>query len=154
FQSLKASPEARYGGDFVIPVVVHVVYNTTAQQISLAQVQSQIDALNHDYYATNPDISSVPAEFSGAVTNVPVAFGLAQRTPGCGSTNGIEYVSTSVTGFTFDDQVKYASSGGADAWPATDYLNVWVCALTGGLLGYAQFPSGASATDGVVVDYR
>jgi hypothetical protein len=30
------------------------------------------------------------------------------------------------------------------------YLNLWVCPLGGGLLGYAQFPGGAAATDGVV----
>ena len=33
----------------VIPVVVHVVYNTPSQYISDAQVQSQIDALNRDF---------------------------------------------------------------------------------------------------------
>ena len=34
----------------------------------------------------------------------------------------------------------------------TKYLNMWVCALSGGLLGYAQFPGGPSATDGVVIN--
>jgi hypothetical protein len=33
-------------------------------------------------------------------------------------------------------------------------LNVWVCPLGGGLLGYAQFPGGPALTDGVVVNYR
>ena len=31
---------------------------------------------------------------------------------------------------------------------------MWVCPLTGGLLGYAQFPGGPAATDGVVINYR
>ena len=31
------------------------------------------------------------------------------------------------------------------------YLNTWVGPLTGGLLGYAQFPGGPAATDGVVI---
>jgi hypothetical protein len=33
-------------------------------------------------------------------------------------------------------------------------MNLWVCALSGGLLGYAQFPGGPVATDGVVINYR
>src|SRR5689334_14628829 len=36
-----------------IPVVVHVVYNTPEQNISDAQVQTQIDVLNEDYTASN-----------------------------------------------------------------------------------------------------
>jgi hypothetical protein len=40
---------------------------------------------------------------------------------------------------------------GVAAWPRDDYLNLWVCALEGGLLGYSQFPGGAAATDGVVI---
>jgi hypothetical protein len=37
------------------------------------------------------------------------------------------------------------------AWPCEHYLNLWVAPLGGGLLGYAQFPGGDPATDGVVV---
>ncbi|PSL50288.1 hypothetical protein CLV51_1011632 [Chitinophaga niastensis] len=35
-------------GSIEIPVVVNVLYRTTAQNVSLAQVQSQINALNKD----------------------------------------------------------------------------------------------------------
>ena len=49
--------------------------------------------------------------------------------------------------------MKYASSGGSNAWPTNQYLNIWVCNMSGGLLGYAQFPGGAAATDGVVIGY-
>ncbi|TBR18749.1 MAG: zinc metalloprotease, partial [Chitinophagaceae bacterium] len=31
-------------------------------------------------------------------------------------------------------------------------LNIWVCNLGGGILGYAQFPGGNPATDGIVLD--
>ena len=50
-------------------------------------------------------------------------------------------------------RVKFAASGGAEAWPADRYLNIWVCHLND-LLGYAQFPGGPPQTDGVVIDYR
>src|SRR4028119_1470373 len=44
-----------------IPVVVHVVWNTAQQNISDDQIRSQIDVLNQDFRATNPDIGQVPA---------------------------------------------------------------------------------------------
>src|SRR5687768_1703095 len=38
-----------------IKTVVNVVYRTEAQNISAAQINSQIAALNKDFRATNPD---------------------------------------------------------------------------------------------------
>lgn len=46
-----------------IPVVVHVVWNTVAQNISDAQIATQIDVLNRDFRRTNPDVSTTPAPF-------------------------------------------------------------------------------------------
>jgi hypothetical protein len=53
----------------------------------------------------------------------------------------------------FSEDAKYDSLGGKNAWPADRYLNIWVCELFPGLLGYAQFPGDAAATDGVVITY-
>ena len=51
--------------------------------------------------------------------------------------------------------MKSSSSGGIDPWPQEDYLNIWVCNLSGGILGYATPPSGFNnPSDGVVVGYR
>ncbi|WP_230413103.1 zinc metalloprotease [Paraburkholderia antibiotica] len=136
-----------------IPVVVHVVYNTDAQNISDAQIHSQIDVLNRDYRKKNADAGSVPAAFQPLAADCRIEFALASTDPGGAATNGITRTKTSSTGFTDDDKVKAASTGGADAWPATKYLNLWVCPLDGGLLGYAQFPGGPAATDGVVILY-
>ena len=78
---------------------------------------------------------------------------MAQRDPNGAATNGIIHKATTVTTFNFDDKVKYTASGGDNAWPSNSYLNIWSCNLGGGLLGYAQFPGGANATDGVVILY-
>ena len=48
---------------------------------------------------------------------------------------------------------RRASTGGIPPFSPKTHLNLWVCALTGGLLGYAQFPGGPAATDGVVINY-
>ena len=136
-----------------IPVVVHVLYNTSAQNLSDAQVQSQIDVLNADYHKLNADRSKVPAAFAGLIADAGVQFVLAKRDPSGNATTGIVHKSTTATSFDDTDKMKHSSTGGDDAWPAAAYLNLWSCNLGGGLLGYAQFPGGPAATDGVAILY-
>ncbi len=136
-----------------IPVVFHVVYANSTQNISDARIQSQLAQLNADYARLNSDASSTPSIFTGVAANTEVQFCLAQRDPNGAATTGIVRKSTTTASFTDNDGVKYSSSGGDNAWPAASYLNIWTCNLGGGLLGYAQFPGGAAATDGVVVLY-
>lgn len=137
-----------------IPTVVHVIYRTTAENISDAQVQSQIDVLNADFSASNPDLNLTPALFQPLIGNVEVQFCLAQRTPAGQSTTGITRKSTTVSSWGTNDNVKRSSQGGVDPWNPSQYLNIWVCNIGGGILGYAQFPGGSASTDGVVLDYR
>lgn len=136
-----------------IPVVVHVLYNTTSQNISDAQIRSQIDVLNEDFRRLNADKANTPAAFASSAADVEINFCLAGKDPNGAATTGIIRKSTTVTSFSDNDGVKYNSSGGDNAWPAGSYLNLWVCNLGGGLLGYAQFPGGPAATDGVVILY-
>ncbi|MEI6312149.1 MAG: M43 family zinc metalloprotease [Bacteroidota bacterium] len=136
-----------------IPVVVHVVYNTTTQNISDAQIASQISILNKDFRKLNTDAALIPSIFTSVSADCEVNFCMAQRTPTGAATNGIVRVSTATTSFIDDDRVKSSTTGGSTAWDATKYLNIWVCNLGGGLLGYAQFPGGPAATDGVVINY-
>lgn len=134
-----------------IPVVVHVVWNVASENISDAQVSSQIDALNRDYGAQNADRATTPDCWKGLVTDAQIRFHLARVDPSGAATNGIKRAQTAKTGFDNDDSVKSSAQGGADAWPTDRYLNLWACTLGGGLLGYAQFPGGPPATDGVVI---
>ncbi|HET6243764.1 MAG: T9SS type A sorting domain-containing protein [Bacteroidetes bacterium] len=138
-----------------IPVVVHVVYNTTSQNISDAQIQSQIKILNDDFRRLNADKSNTPSTFTSVAADSEINFCMATKDPNGATTTGITRTSTSVTSFDQTNKMKYNSSGGKDAWPAGSYMNIWVCNLGGGLLGYAQFPgSGSAATDGVVVGFN
>ncbi|MCK6601643.1 MAG: T9SS type A sorting domain-containing protein [Bacteroidetes bacterium] len=140
-----------------IPVVVHVVYNTSAQNISDAQIQSQITVLNQDFrrLINTPGYSSDPVS-----SDTQIEFFLATTDPNGNATNGITRTSTTKTSFTHNNDVKFTSNGGQDYWDNQRYLNIWVCNLSGGLLGYAQFPeySGTNgpytpSTDGVVIHY-
>ncbi len=134
-----------------IPVVVHVVHRTAEENISDAQVKSQIVALNRDYRAENTDKSEVPAAWKSLVTDSKIQFALATKDPSGKPTSGITRTATQATSFGADDTVKSKSTGGVNAWPSDRYLNIWTCSLGGGLLGYAQFPAGPAKTDGVVI---
>jgi hypothetical protein len=127
-----------------VKTIVHVVYKTDEQNISQSQIESQIKALNKDFRATNPDRKQTPEPWKGLVTDTHIQFRLAKVTR----------TKTSKNGFSFDDGVKATATGGIPPQDPTTHLNMWVCALTGGLLGYAQFPGGPAATDGVVINYR
>ena len=129
-------------GIVYIPVVVNVVYSTSAQNISQAQIQSQIDVLNADYAGTNSDINKVPSNFTGVKAgDTHIRFILDK----------VVRRQTSKSSFTTNDAMKKAATGIAPTSPTTK-LNMWSCNLSGGVLGYAQFPGGNSATDGVVID--
>lgn len=157
-QWLNMHPDAsikKAGTILKIPVVIHVVYNNTNENISDAQAISQIDVLNEDYRKLNSDTGNVPLWFQPIAADVEVEFILAVRDPDGNSTSGITRTSTNSSSFSTNDNVKFSSSGGKDGWPNSDYLNFWVCDLSGGLLGYATPPGfGSSSTDGVVCDYE
>jgi hypothetical protein len=138
---------------FQISVVVHIVYNTPEQNISKSQVTSQIKVLNRDFRAKNPDRSKTPIPWKGLVADAMIEFALADRAPDGSPSEGITRTQTEVEEFLDDDGVKLSTRGGIDPWPTDKYLNIWVCPLSGGLLGYAQFPGGPEASDGVVITH-
>ena len=137
-----------------IPVVVHVVYNTTAENISDAQIQSQITVLNQDFRKLNADAANTPSAFAGLAGDANIEFCLASVDPNGNATSGILRVPTSATSFGTNNTVKSSASGGSNPWNAGKYLNLWVCDISGSILGYAQFPGGSASTDGVVCDYQ
>ncbi|MCS6822665.1 MAG: M43 family zinc metalloprotease [Cytophagaceae bacterium] len=132
-----------------VNVVVHVIYKTAAENISLAQIESQITALNKDFSATNADISNVPSAFSGLIGNPNFVFEL----------KGVTRKSTTKSSFTISDDdekaLKLSMFGGTDAWPPDRYLNIWVCNISGPTLGYAYGSAAAGEWyDGVVISYK
>ena len=139
-------------GITTIAVVVHIVYRTKAENISNAQAKTQIAALNKDFRARNPDRSKVPSPFKPLVADARIEFTLANKDPNGSPTSGISRRKTTKSSFShIDDDVKSKATGGIDPWDTKRYLNIWVCTLRGGLLGYAQFPGGPPETDGAVI---
>lgn len=152
------------GGTFTIPVVVHVVWNISAENVPTATINALIDQLNEDFSGTNGDIGQVRPAFNAAVGNPAFQFCLAQVDPSGNPTTGIVRVQTTDTWFDPDnetDDMKYAPVG-SPAWDPTSYLNIWICDITSGAaggfitVGYAYLPVGGvvgSDFDGLVIDY-
>lgn len=141
-------------GIITIPVVIHIVYNTNEENIPDSRVLEQLQVLNRDYRSKNTDGNNVPAPFQQFRADVGIEFCLANIDPEGNVTSGITRTQTTKTSFTINDDVKFNSSGGHNAWNSTKYLNIWVCNLEGNYMGFAQFPGGAPETDGLVIDYQ
>lgn len=122
---------------FTIETIVHVVHRTDEENVSDEQVQSQIDVLNRDFRALNEDRENVPEPWKSLAGDAKIEFALGE----------IQRHETSAEAFGADDSVKRE----VPPVEPDNKLNVWVCSLSGGLLGYAQFPGGPKDSDGVVV---
>ncbi|ROI03530.1 zinc metalloprotease [Chryseobacterium sp. G0240] len=131
-------------GSVEIPVVFNVIYNTSAQNVSDARLQSQIDILNKDYAGTNSNIGNTPAEFVPVKAgDTKIRFRLAKTVR----------KQSSVTSWNPDENKMKSASNGIAATSPDNYLNIWIVNnMTGGTLGYAYYPGTISAAlDGVVL---
>lgn len=135
-----------------IPVVVHILYHYPSEKISDAVVQSQITALNKYFRRRNADTTSTPDYFRAVAADCEIEFQLAISDPRRRSTTGIIRKYTPVTKWTSDDQVKFSSQMGDDAWDSKSYLNIWVCNLDK-FAGYSSVPGGDPAKDGLVIGF-
>jgi len=142
------TPEAKAARAVItIPVVVHIVYNTDRENISDAQIQSQIDVMNEDFRRTNSDADNSWSQ----AADVEIEFCMATVDPDGNETDGITRKSSTRASWGQSADLKNTSRGGVSPWNPREYMNMWVANLGGGLLGYAQFPGGNLATDGVVM---
>jgi len=157
-----------------IPVVIHVIYKNTHQNIGVgtnisnAQIEDALKILNEDYSKTNPEYPNPPRNtFLNYWGNPDMKFCLATTDPSGNSTNGITRTSTTIADWDADDNfesnaMKKTVNGGMDAWNPSKYLNIWVCNLSnssggGQTLGYAYLPglsSWNSWKDGLVIDFQ
>ncbi|MCK5924029.1 MAG: hypothetical protein KAG66_24050, partial [Methylococcales bacterium] len=152
---------AKYGNQktaavVTVPVVVHVVYKNSTENITDAQIMSQIAALNQDYRRQNSDTGNTPNDFASIVADTEIEFCLASIDPQGNATTGITRTMTS-TAQIGNSGVHYTAQDGKDGWDPASYLNFWVCEITSGgfILGYATPPgTAAPAEDGCVMDYR
>src|SRR5690554_5268134 len=150
------------GGANVIPVIFHVITDGAGgDNLSAAAIQAQLDQLNIDY-------ANLAGSSYSSAADTQLQFCLAQVDENGVQLNepGINRVTTygggPFTKNTIENSIKAATQ-----WDPEQYMNIWTANISGGILGYAQFPDpagtgldgldpddvpvGAANTDGVVI---
>lgn|GEM_PF-1549810 len=131
-----------------LPVVVHIIHNNGAENISDARVLTAIQHLNEAFANSGYYDPS-----SGVNTNIQ--FCLAKRDPSGNLTNGI---TRNVSSYTNMNGPEYYSSDLAvkniNRWDPTCYINIWlVNNIPGAVAGYAYLPfSHGRPEDGIVME--
>ena len=156
---------------FNVPVIVHIVHDGeslgTGTNISLERVLSQLEVLNEDFNRLNADTVNTPAEFMDVAGRMNINFlpALVDEAGEMLTEPGVHRIDRNIMGFDAPPYTHYYFSSviqPATFWNPDDYFNIWVCDLSGGLLGVAQFPEAAlpdlppnspPETDGIIIRY-
>ena len=156
---------------FNVPVIVHIVHDGeslgTGTNISLERVLSQLEVLNEDFNRLNADTVNTPTEFMDVAGRMNINFlpALVDEAGEMLTEPGVHRIDRNIMGFDAPPYTHYYFSSviqPATFWNPDDYFNIWVCDLSGGLLGVAQFPEAAlpdlppnspPETDGIIIRY-
>ncbi len=125
--------------NITIPVYFHIIL-PNANDVTDKQIQDQLNVLNSDFNSRNTNLlPSGATNFVNDATITDINFTLS----------GIVRHNDATSSWGTNDSVKRSYP---PLSPSTQ-LNIWVCNIGGGILGYAQFPGGSPSTDGVVLLY-
>ena len=103
----KSSVTYRDGDTLTIPVVVHIVYNNDAQNLSDDLINTQMKALNADFLRENDNADETRPIFQDIAGTASIEFKLANIDPNGNSTSGITRTQTSVESFINFDIAAY-----------------------------------------------
>lgn len=139
---------------YTIPVVFHVFYTNSYENISRDQILDQLRILNEDYSFTNNNKKSIRSQFVGVAADCQIKFVLANLDPNGNCTEGINRIASS-KGVEVDRTTEDVKTH--IQWDYRKYLNIWVVTSIAGsgqgtTLGYAQFPwQNTPSRDGIVI---
>ncbi len=164
---------------YSIPVIFHVMHQNESvgvgNNISYAQILSQMTVLNEDYNRKNPDAANTLSNFVSVAASANIRFVLAPIDP-----NGRQLTEAGVERLPISKRMWDLNEFNQQIAPRTiwnpnQYLNIWVVdSLTvngSGFVGYGQFPqisatdlaglpsevflpTANASTDGVVIDHN
>ncbi|TRW22739.1 T9SS type A sorting domain-containing protein [Flavobacterium zepuense] len=158
--SVKKGPQTV--GNYVIPVVVHVMHKGealgTGTNITDEQIKAQIKALNEDYRKLSGEAGS------GIGIDTGIEFALAVRDPQGNCTNGITRTDMTGVALYMNSGVAYDTQNGLsdtalkalDYWNSNQYYNIWIVSEFDNdespWSGYAYFSAAhGQAYDGAVI---
>ncbi len=169
-QSLIAAPRQQRGNTtLTVPVVIHVMHTGgevgSAYNPNDATLSGAINYLNQVFAGTYNGMEG--AVEGGGVVNMNLTFVLAQRTPSCGATNGIDRVNASfIPGYAASGVKLNGTTGCSDIdlkdfarWNPAEYYNIWIVnkidgndGTTGSFIaGYSFYPGSPPSLDGIVM---
>jgi len=143
---------------YIIPIVFHVIHTNGSENISMAQIQNQIDILNEDFSLNNANKVNIRSVFKNIAADCQIEFKLAKLDPNGNCTDGVNRVYSPLH---VDARDNIKGITGA-RWDNRKYLNVWTVSsianqsgAVGTTLGYAYLPQtlqqGLSNLDGIVM---
>ena len=144
--------QGRSGGTdpFTLPVVVHIIHQNGAENISDESVELGIERLNEAF-------SNSAAYNTPDGVNTQIQFCLARQDENGDLSSGITRVSSNLTDHFVPSQSELLKN--LIRWNTELYVNIWVVASITrdpdqtGVIGYATFPaSHGTAMDGLVVE--
>ncbi|TXC85306.1 M43 family zinc metalloprotease [Luteibaculum oceani] len=149
-KKIQASSDEKTGAKsnhLVVPIVFHIIHDGGSENISDAQIKSEVANLNLRYNNEMWDTTEVAPAFKGIIADVGIEFRLPTKDPQGECTTGIIRYRDSRTS-SAGDEVKQGRQ-----WDARKYLNVYVVRNIGsGAGGYAYIPGTVGPDiDGIVV---
>ncbi len=147
-------------GQFIIPIVFHILHNYGNEWVLDKQVQEEMVYLNRNYSKTNTaELATIIPFWQDSAANCEFEFRLANKDPEGNCTNGIDRIYTAKTN-------EGDNTSKLNQWPNQYYLNVWVANAirgdqgTGGTLAFALKPEsvtgqgGSFFYDGIIMKHR
>ncbi len=151
---------------YIIPVVVHIVWQKEEENISTARIHQQLEVLNEDFQKNNADTINARSEFSAVLGNPNISFELIEIVRVHTDTSFSLNFDWNTLTFEFPDHVKQSALGGSNPRDVNTYLNIWICPIESDqFFGYAYPPHGitnwpshflapSKQVDGVVLNYK
>lgn len=133
---------------YIIPIVIHVIHNYGAENISEAQIKDGIDILNKTFRKQLSDTDDIVPAFQSIHADTEIEFRLATKDPQGKCTNGINRIASPLSNIG-DHRLKSLIQ-----WPPNKYLNIYISEDAAGLAGHCVWPSDADTIpewDGIVV---
>ncbi len=155
---------------YELPVVFHVLhYGETVgvgTNISANYINEQLEQVNNDLAKTT-GTSGYNNHPAGADTGIRLKAALYDETDNELVEPGINRINVAALGYgtsAFSKSFINSTLKPATQWNPELYLNIWICNISGGVLGFAQFPeasgligitpNGTANTDGLVILYK
>ncbi len=122
------------GTHYTIPVIVHILYHDSTENIPDSQIVKMLTIMNQDFGRTNPDTINTPAVFQPVASASSFEFCFATHDSAGNASTGIEHVYTDTIQFSTPFGMQ---SHGVLPWNTDQYFNIWIGNATGFTYSYS-----------------